>query len=61
MRILNPLRSTGLFIGLLAYYVVTFIPVIGWIVGFLVMLLGMGALLQQKYHLYNSLRLEKAI
>lgn len=51
----------ALFVGLIAYGIISIIPFIGWFLSFLVMLAGMGALLMQKRNYYLSFRHKKAI
>ncbi len=48
-------------LGLLLYYIVTSIPVIGWIIGFFAMLLGLGALLIYKLAYYREMQAKKLI
>lgn len=48
-------------LGLLVLTLVTIIPVVGWMVGFFSMLVGLGALLQTKKLVYGELRGKKLI
>lgn len=47
--------------GLVIFYLVTAIPVIGWIISLAALLLGLGALIISKNHYYNTLTSKKII
>lgn len=50
-----------LLVGMLVFGVMTFIPVLGWIAHAVIVMMGVGALLQEKYVLYRALRSKKLI
>jgi hypothetical protein len=50
-----------LFLGLLVYYLVGLIPIIGWISSLLFVITGIGAYLLQKQEEYKTLRVKKQI
>ncbi len=54
-------NALSLFAGLVVYSVVSWIPVIGWMFNALALFVGMGALVQVKKKLYDSLRTKKLI
>lgn len=51
----------GLFLGLLVFALLDFIPFVGWVVGFALTLMGIGAVLIEGKTLYTSLRVKKII
>lgn len=51
----------GLLVGLLILWVLKAIPFLGWLIGFIAVLLGLGALAAQRYNLMKSLRQEGKI
>ena len=48
--------AAALFVGLLIYYALTFVPVLGWFVSFLSTLFGIGALVMSKKASYLLMR-----
>jgi cytoskeletal protein CcmA (bactofilin family) len=48
-------------IGLVIYELVTLIPIVGWIIGALVVFLGLGAVLIEEKDFYRKLRMDKEI
>lgn len=60
-KLLPKSNSFALFIGLILYSVISWIPVIGWMFNALVLFVGMGAVVQVKKRLYTSLRTKKLI
>jgi hypothetical protein len=48
-------------IGLVIYEIITFIPIVGWLVELAALVFGLGSLLIQKKELYSSLRKAKTI
>ncbi|OGD84587.1 hypothetical protein A2165_02415, partial [Candidatus Curtissbacteria bacterium RBG_13_40_7] len=48
-------------LGLVVIYIVTWIPIIGWLVGLIVLLTGVGALQLTKYNTYKQLRSKNLI
>ncbi|MCI0453719.1 MAG: polymer-forming cytoskeletal protein [Candidatus Dadabacteria bacterium] len=49
------------FVGLIVYFIITLIPIIGGIIAFLVLLSGLGALVLTKKELYQTLRKQNII
>ena len=60
-KLLPKRNAFSLFIGLIIYSVVSWIPVVGWMFSALVLFIGMGAVVQVKKNLYISLRTKKLI
>lgn len=50
-----------LLIGLVAFYLIGVIPLLGWIVSFILILAGSGSFIKQKKFLYNNLSSKKII
>ena len=48
-------------LGLLAYYLVGMIPIVGWIVDFIVWLIGLGTIVLLKLEIFKHLRSKKLI
>lgn len=57
----KPSPSGAFGVGLILWFIVTSIPLIGWVLSFLSLIAGMGAILLQKRVLYSSLREKKLI
>jgi len=60
-KLLPNSNALALFAGLVVYSVISWIPVIGWMFNALALFVGMGALIQVKKRLYDTLRTKKLI
>ena len=54
-------RFTAFFVGLLAFVILTWIPVVGGFVSFVGLLLGLGALAWERYNFLRQLRAEERL
>lgn len=54
-------RGWALFVGLLVYYILKFIPYVGWLVSLLVLLAGMGVYVREKVYIYRRLAARKIL
>lgn len=57
----NTGRIWAFLLGLVIYYVVTLIPVIGWLISVIAALMGLGAILIARMNLYRELRAKEII
>jgi uncharacterized membrane protein len=56
-----PGRYSAFLVGLIVYYLLAIIPVIGWLVVLLVVLFGLGAELTARKELYTAARRQEML
>lgn len=52
----KPQDFLALFVGLVIYYLITLVPLVGWLIAFVAILIGLGAILTEEKFFYHQLK-----